>query len=69
MSGFHISTHGRLHDWTAVEKEYFEDEGLDYELDVNAQENAAQDVPADQPATCASAPTSSTARAAVARST
>jgi ABC-type nitrate/sulfonate/bicarbonate transport system substrate-binding protein len=49
MSGFRISTHGRLHDWIAVEKGYFEDEGLDYELDVKAQENSAQDVPADQP--------------------
>ncbi len=49
MSGFRISTHGRLQDWIAVEKGYFEEEGLDYELDVKAQENSAQDVPADQP--------------------
>ncbi len=49
MSGFRISTHGRLQDWIAVEKGYFDDEGLDYELDVKAQENSAQDVPAGQP--------------------
>lgn len=49
MGRFRISTHGRLQDWIAVEKGYFDDEGLDYELDVKAQENDAQDVPADQP--------------------
>ncbi len=49
MSRFRISTHGRLQDWIAVEKGYFDDEGLDYELDVKAQENRAQEVPADQP--------------------
>jgi ABC-type nitrate/sulfonate/bicarbonate transport system substrate-binding protein len=49
MSKFRISTHGRLQDWIAVEKGYFDDEGLDYELDIKAQENQAQDVPADQP--------------------
>lgn len=49
MSGFRISTHGRLQDWIAAEKGYFEEEGLDYELDVKAQENTAQEVPADQP--------------------
>jgi hypothetical protein len=36
MGKFRISTHGRLHDWIAVEKGYFEDEGLDYEIDVRA---------------------------------
>jgi len=49
MSTFRISTHGRLQDWIAVEKGYFDEEGLDYELDVKAQENRAQEVPADQP--------------------
>jgi NitT/TauT family transport system substrate-binding protein len=49
MGRFQISTHGRLQDWIAVEKGYFEDEGLDYELDVRAQENADQDIePAGQ---------------------
>lgn len=46
MGRFRISTHGRLQDWIAVEKGYFEDERLDYELDVKAQENSAQEVPA-----------------------
>ncbi len=41
---FQISTHGRLQDWIAVENGYFEDEGLDYELDVRAQQNADQDI-------------------------
>jgi NitT/TauT family transport system substrate-binding protein len=49
MSRFRISTHGRLQDWIAADKGYFDDEGLDYELDVKAQENSAQDVPADHP--------------------
>ncbi|MGH2884427.1 MAG: ABC transporter substrate-binding protein, partial [Solirubrobacteraceae bacterium] len=49
MSRFRISTHGRLQDWIAVEKGYFEDEGLEYELEVKAQENSAQEVPADRP--------------------
>lgn len=48
MSRFRISTHGRLQDWIAVEQGYFEEEGLDYELDIKAQENQAQDIPADQ---------------------
>ena len=34
MARFRISSHGRLQDWVAVERGYFEDEGLDYELDV-----------------------------------
>jgi NitT/TauT family transport system substrate-binding protein len=34
MGTFRISSHGRLQDWIAAEKGYFEDEGLDYELDV-----------------------------------
>ena len=46
MGRFRISTHGRLQDWIAVENGYFEDEGLDYELDVRAQENADQDIKA-----------------------
>jgi hypothetical protein len=44
MARFRISTHGRLQDWIAVQNGYFEDEGLDYELDVRAQENADQDI-------------------------
>jgi NitT/TauT family transport system substrate-binding protein len=47
MGKFRISTHGRLQDWIAVEKGYFDDEGLDYELDVKAQENEAQDIRPD----------------------
>jgi NitT/TauT family transport system substrate-binding protein len=46
MGRFRISTHGRLQDWIAVQNGYFEDEGLDYELDVRAQENADQDIEA-----------------------
>src|SRR5215207_6035203 len=34
MATFRISSHGRLQDWIAAEKDYFDDEGLDYELDV-----------------------------------
>jgi NitT/TauT family transport system substrate-binding protein len=44
MGRFRISTHGRLQDWIAAEKGYFDDEGLDYELDVKAQQNSDQDV-------------------------
>jgi NitT/TauT family transport system substrate-binding protein len=44
---FRISTHGRLQDWIAVERGFFEDEGLDYELDVKAQQNADQDIAVD----------------------
>lgn len=47
MAKFRISSHGRLQDWIAVEHGYFEDEGLDYEFDVRALENAAQDVAGD----------------------
>jgi NitT/TauT family transport system substrate-binding protein len=47
MSKFRISSHGRLQDWIAVERRFFEDEGLDYEIDVRALENAAQDIAAD----------------------
>jgi NitT/TauT family transport system substrate-binding protein len=46
MGRFRIATHGRLQDWIAVQNGYFEDEGLDYELDVRAQENADQDIDA-----------------------
>jgi NitT/TauT family transport system substrate-binding protein len=41
MARFRISSHGRLQDWIAAENGYFEDEGLDYELDVVALERAA----------------------------
>jgi hypothetical protein len=41
MPRFRISSHGRLQDWVAVEHGYFEEEGLDYEFDVRALENAA----------------------------
>ena len=44
---FRISTHGRLQDWIAVQNGYFEDEGLEYELDVKAQQNADQDIAVD----------------------
>ena len=47
MASFRISSHGRLQDWIAVEHGYFEEEGLDYEFDVRALENAAQDVAGD----------------------
>src|SRR5436305_5963567 len=46
MPAFRISSHGRLQDWIAVERGFFEDEGLDYEFDVLALENAAQDISA-----------------------
>src|SRR3954465_3454635 len=46
MAKFRISSHGRLQDWIAAEKGYFDDEGLDYEMDVRALENAAQDIAA-----------------------
>jgi NitT/TauT family transport system substrate-binding protein len=49
MSEFRISSHGRLQDWIAVEKGFFDDEGLDYKFDVRALENAAQDISADVP--------------------
>ena len=47
MARFRISSHGRLQDWIAVEHGYFDEEGLDYEFDVRALENAAQDVAGD----------------------
>jgi NitT/TauT family transport system substrate-binding protein len=47
MSKFRISSHGRLQDWIAVERGLFDEEGLDYEFDVRALENAAQDIPTD----------------------
>lgn len=47
MSTFQISSHGRLQDWIAVERGFFDDEGLEYELDVRALENAAQDIVGD----------------------
>ncbi|MGH2857869.1 MAG: ABC transporter substrate-binding protein [Solirubrobacteraceae bacterium] len=43
---FRISTHGRLQDWIAIEKGFFEQEGLRYELDVRAQENSQQEIAA-----------------------
>jgi ABC-type nitrate/sulfonate/bicarbonate transport system substrate-binding protein len=46
MAKFRISSHGRLQDWIAADKGYFDDEGLDYEMDVRALENAAQDIAA-----------------------
>lgn len=44
MTKFRISSHGRLQDWIAVERGFFNDEGLEYEFDVRALENAAQDI-------------------------
>jgi NitT/TauT family transport system substrate-binding protein len=46
MGQFRISTHGRLQDWIAVEKGYFDDEGLDYVIDMRVLENADQDIAA-----------------------
>jgi NitT/TauT family transport system substrate-binding protein len=46
MPTFRISSHGRLQDWIAVEHGFFEAENLDYEIDVRALENAAQDIAA-----------------------
>jgi len=43
MARFRISSHGRLQDWIAAEKGYFDDEGLDYELDVVLLEGAASE--------------------------
>jgi NitT/TauT family transport system substrate-binding protein len=40
MARFRISSHGRLQDWIAAEKGYFDDEGLDWELDVALLESA-----------------------------
>jgi NitT/TauT family transport system substrate-binding protein len=36
MAKFIIQPHGRLNDWVAHEKGYFHDEGLDYELNIEA---------------------------------
>ncbi|MGH2914734.1 MAG: ABC transporter substrate-binding protein [Solirubrobacteraceae bacterium] len=47
MGKLRIATHGRLQDWIAVQNGYFEKEGLDYELDVRAQENIQQEIVAD----------------------
>jgi NitT/TauT family transport system substrate-binding protein len=47
MAKFGISSHGRLQDWVAVERGFFDDEGLEYEFDVRALENAAQDISAN----------------------
>lgn len=44
MARFRISSHGRLQDWVAVERGYFDEEGLDYELDVVALERTAAGV-------------------------
>ena len=44
MGKFRISTHGRLQDWIAAEKGYFDAEGLAYEIDVRMLENAGQDI-------------------------
>jgi NitT/TauT family transport system substrate-binding protein len=41
MATFRISSHGRLQDWIASEHGYFDEEGLDYELDVVYLERAA----------------------------
>jgi ABC-type nitrate/sulfonate/bicarbonate transport system substrate-binding protein len=49
MGNFRISTHGRLQDWIAAEKGYFDDEGLRYEMDVKLLENAEQDIPPGVP--------------------
>src|SRR2546421_9751869 len=46
MPTFRISSHRRLQDWIAIERGFFDDEGLAYELDVRALENAAQDISA-----------------------
>jgi NitT/TauT family transport system substrate-binding protein len=46
MPTFRISSHGRLQDWIAIERGFFDDEGLAYEFDVRALENAAQDIAA-----------------------
>jgi NitT/TauT family transport system substrate-binding protein len=43
MATFRISSHGRLQDWIAAEKGYFDEEGLDYELDVVLLERAASE--------------------------
>jgi NitT/TauT family transport system substrate-binding protein len=46
MGRFRIVSHGRLQDWIAAEKGYFDDEGLDYEFDVVLLQNSDQKVDA-----------------------
>jgi NitT/TauT family transport system substrate-binding protein len=41
VARFRISSHGRLQDWIAAEKGYFDEEGLEYELDVVLLERSA----------------------------
>src|ERR671933_1750839 len=43
MTTFRISSHGRLQDWIAAEKGYFDEEGLDYELNVVLLERSASE--------------------------
>ena len=43
MAKFQISSHGRLQDWIAADKGYFEHEGLDYEFDVVLLERSASE--------------------------
>src|SRR3954462_10193289 len=38
MANFRIQSHGRLQEWVAEEKGYFQDEGLDYEFLVRRAE-------------------------------
>jgi NitT/TauT family transport system substrate-binding protein len=41
MPRFRISSHGRLQDWIAAEKGYFDEAGLEYDLDVVLLERSA----------------------------
>jgi NitT/TauT family transport system substrate-binding protein len=43
MGRLRISSHGRLQDWIAAEQGYFDDEGLDYELEVVLLERSASE--------------------------
>lgn len=55
MGKFRIQSHGRLQEWVAEEKDYFKDEGLDYEFivkpiatwsaDVQSVETAPSEIP------------------------
>jgi hypothetical protein len=47
VAPFRISSHGRLQDWIAAEEGFFEDEGLDYVMDVRALEIAGQGIVAE----------------------
>jgi hypothetical protein len=47
MAPFRISSHGRLQDWIAAEEGFFEEEGLEYVMDVRALEIAGQGIVAD----------------------